>query len=231
MPQWLQWDQDRAELRLDASALASLNQTQDLSSTDGFTRKLNYTLIHSSEGFSLVTLMHKALLPWHPASDVESHSERDFQPGMDKDFVPMLASSVSFGGDSMHRLHRDFVNMPDQDLRERVVAIHFHVLESIVSSLPRVISRRIQRFRAMVKQSRLFSLLLSVATLLPSLPLPWLRSHQLTGATDSPVIALIPLLIWIVMPWLAHQGLRIDMRYKARSLQNRWKREANQRGV
>lgn len=231
MPKWLRWNQDQAELRLDASALESLKQAKGLTTIDDFTRNLNYTLISSSQGFSLVTLMHKALLPWPPASEDGSHSDRNSQPGRVDPFVPMLASTISFGGDSMNQLHRDFVNKLDEELRETVIAIHFQILASIVSALPRVLTRRVLRVKAFIKHSRLLSLVLSGAFGFPSLTRPWLGSHLPAGSKCSPIIALILLLIWRFMPWLIHQGVKLYIRSKVGSIQSRWKQDANLGGV
>lgn len=128
----LKWDGDLCELRLDSSAVSYLSRTVSGTSRINLLRGFNRTLVCHVQGFTLLTLVHRDLTPW-------------WQPDDSREvFTPILCSSVSFDGDTMHRLKHDFLRKTDVELRQTLLLIHFSVLSGIIGALSCELMRAIR---------------------------------------------------------------------------------------
>jgi hypothetical protein len=139
MAQLLQWEGDLCELRLDSAAVRYFLGAAYSPSKIDFLRGSNLALIRYAQGLTLVTLVHRDLIP---------QLRLDGSRG---DFGPMICSSVSFDGDTVHKLKQDFVRKLEIEFRQMVLLIHFSVLNGIIGALPRGFTRNIRLFRGVAK--------------------------------------------------------------------------------
>jgi len=134
---WLRWEGDLCELRLDSSAVRFFTEQESKISNGDFLRGSNRTLLRYVQGLTLVTLVHTDLIP-----RLGSHESG-------ADFVPMICSSVSFDADTMHKLRHDFVQEAEIEIRQVIMLIHFRVLNGITKGLPSELTRSIRFFRGL----------------------------------------------------------------------------------
>jgi hypothetical protein len=142
MAEWLTWEGERCELRLNSSAVRYFTGPAYGTSRKGFLRRSNRSFIRYVQGLTLVTLIHRDLIP------------RLRLDGSGGDYYPMISSSVSFDGDTMHKLKQDFVQQSEIEFRQMALLIHFSVLNGITEALPRELTQSIRHVRRLATWSQ-----------------------------------------------------------------------------
>jgi hypothetical protein len=190
MAQLLQWDGDLCELRLDSAAMRYLSEAACCPLKLDIPRGSNLALIRYAQGLTLVTLVHRDLIP---------QLRLDGSCG---DFEPVICSSVSFDGDTMHKLRQDFVRKLEIEFRQLVLRIHFLVLNGIIEALPRGLTRNIRLFRGVAKGVRWGLWMFSGYQLFTIGA--WHSSHS----SQDRLWSLIQFVVLFLLGWIAPWGAR-----------------------
>jgi hypothetical protein len=190
MAQLLQWDGDLCELRLDSAAMRYLSEAACCPLKLDIPRGSNLALIRYAQGLTLVTLVHRDLIP---------QLRLDGSCG---DFEPVICSSVSFDGDTMHKLRQDFVRKLEIEFRQLVLLIHFLVLNGIIGALPRGLTRNIRLFRGVAKGVRWGLWMFSGYQLFTIGA--WHSSHS----SQDRLWSLIQFVVLFLLGWIAPWGAR-----------------------
>jgi hypothetical protein len=190
MAQLLQWDGDLCELRLDSAAMRYLSEAACCPLKLDIPRGSNLALIRYAQGLTLVTLVHRDLIP---------QLRLDGSCG---DFEPVICSSVSFDGDTMHKLRQDFVRKLEIEFRQLVLRIHFLVLNGIIGALPRGLTRNIRLFRGVAKGVRWGLWMFSGYQLFTIGA--WHSSHS----SQDRLWSLIQFVVLFLLGWIAPWGAR-----------------------
>jgi len=210
MAQFLQWEGDLCELRLDSSAVRYFSETAYVPSRKDLLRGFNRTLIRHVQGFTLVTLIHRDLVPQLRLD------------GSGGDFDPMICSSVSFDGDTMHKLKQDFVRKLENDFRQMVLLIHFSVLSGITGVLPHQLTRTIRRFRSVAKYLRWGLWIWSLVSLLLSLIQIFIMRKP-SWALFWALLSFLSFLLGRIAPYLVRWVLVCCIKWKLQTVRDKWK--------
>lgn len=200
MAQLLQWEGDLCELRLDSSAIRYFSETAYGTSRINLLRGFSRTLIRHIQGFTLVTLIHRDLIPQLQVD------------GSWGDFNPIICSSVSFDGDTMHKVKHDFVRKLENDFRQRILLIHFSVLSGITGVLPHQLTRTIRRFRRVANDLRLGLWVVSSIQIV--------TIGKLSSALLWPFLSF--LLGWSA-PFMVRWFLGYCIKWKLQTIRDKWK--------
>jgi len=222
MAERLTWEGDRCELRLDPSAVRCFSESSyDISRMD-FLCGSSLTLLRCVQGITLVTLIHRDLVP-------QLRLDRS-----DGDYDPMISSSVSFDGDTMHKLKQDFVRNLEIELRQKVLSIHFSVLNGITGALPRGLTRDIRNLGVVATGVRWGLVVLSLITTPFWTCQPSQCSHDPFWSFLRVLWAIIQPLLWlvackapIVVRWLVGRYIKS----KLHSVRKVWQEEVSVKGA
>jgi hypothetical protein len=206
MAQLLQWDGDLCELRLDSAAMRYLSEAACCPLKLDIPRGSNLALIRYAQGLTLVTLVHRDLIP---------QLRLDGSCG---DFEPVICSSVSFDGDTMHKLRQDFVRKLEIEFRQLVLRIHFLVLNGIIEALPRGLTRNIRLFRGVAKAVRWGLWVFSGYQLFTIGA--WHSSHSSLDSLWSLIQFVVVFLLGCIAPWGARRLLGFYIKSNLESARN-----------
>lgn len=219
MAQLLQWEGDLCELRLDSSAFRYFSETAYVPSRKVLLRGLNRTLIRHVQGFTLVTLVHRDLIP---------QLQLD---GSEGDFNPIICSSVSFDGDTMHKLKQDFVQKPENDFRQMILLIHFSVLSGITGVLPHQLTRTIRRFRSVAKYLRWGLGIWSLVSLFLSLLQIVIMGKPSWGALLWAILSFLSFWLRRKAPYVVRWVLACCIKWKLQIVRCKWKLQTRSVGM
>jgi hypothetical protein len=193
MAELLKWEGDLCELRLDSAAVRYFLGAAYSPSKIDILRGSNRAVICYVQGLTLVTLAHRDLIP-----------QLRFD-GSGGDFEPVICSSVSFDGDTMHKLRQDFVRKLEIEFRQLVLRIHFLVLNGIIEALPRGLTRNIRLFRGVAKAVRWGLWVFSGYQLFTIGA--WHSSHSSLDPLWSLIQFVVVFLLGCIAPWGARRLL------------------------
>jgi hypothetical protein len=213
----LQWEGDLCELRLDSAAVRYFLGAAYSPSKIDILRGSNLALIGYAQGLTLVTLVHRDLIP---------QLRLDGSRG---DFGPMICSSVSFDGDTMHKLKQDFVRKLEIEFRQMVLLIHFSVLNGIIGALPRGLTRNIRLFRGVAKGVRWGLWVFSGYQLFTIGA--WHSSHSSQDPLWSLIQFVLVLLVGCIAPWGARRLLGFYIKSNLQSARKAWHKEVIDKGA
>jgi hypothetical protein len=117
----------------------------------------------------------------------------------------MICSSVSFDGDTMHKLKQDFVRKLEIEFRQMVLLIHFSVLNGIIGALPSGLTRNIRLFRGVAKCVRWGLWVFSMYQLFTIGA--WHSSHSSQDRLLSLIQFVVLFLLGCIAPWGARRLL------------------------
>jgi hypothetical protein len=217
MAQLLQWEGDLCELRLDSAAVRYFLGAAYSPSKIDILRGSNLALIRYVQGLTLVTLVHRDLIP---------QLRLDGSRG---DFGPMICSSVSFDGDTMHKLKQDFVRKLEIEFRQMVLLIYFSVLNGIVGALPRGLTRNIRLFRGVAKGVRWGLWMFSGYQLFTIGA--WHPSHSSQVPLSSLLQSVVLFLVGCIAPLGARRLLGFYIKSKLQSARKAWHEEVRVKGA
>jgi hypothetical protein len=202
-------------LRLTQSALGYFERLDTSAPCPGFLRRANYILLNHTKGFALKTFIHTDV------SRELQYSEKSISAASaaSGDFTPVLYSSVSFDGSMLNQLHRNFLGARNDELRERIMLIHFMVLKMIIISLPQAFTQGLRLVDRATRPMQLFVYSMSMVYLVGG-AWPIFRPHLL-------MTSLIPAGLGSLMPWLVRRLLGLYLRCKLRGIKNEWYRNAS----
>jgi hypothetical protein len=217
MAEFLQWEGNLCELRLDSAAMRYLSDVACCPSKLDILRGSNLALIRYVQGLTLVTLAHRDLIP-----------QLRFD-GSGGDFEPVICSSVSFDGDTMHKLRQDFVRKLEIEFRQLVLRIHFLVLNGIIEALPRGLTRNIRLFRGVAKGVRWGLWVFSGYQLFTIGA--WHSSHSSQDPLWSLIQFVLVFLLGCIAPWGARRLLGFYIKSNLQSARKAWHKEVIDKGA
>jgi hypothetical protein len=217
MAEPLQWEGDLCELRLDSAAVRYLSEVARCPPRLDILHGSNLAVIRYVQGLTLVTLVYRDLIP-----------QLRFD-GSGGDFEPVVCSSVSFDGDTMHKLRQDFVRKLEIEFRQLVLRIHFLVLNGIIEALPRGLTRNIRLFRGVAKGVRWGFWVFSGYQLFTIGA--WHSSHSSQDFLWSFIQSVMVFLLGCIAPWGARRLLGFYIKSKLQSVRKAWHEEVSVKGA